>query len=103
MQTIIDRCQLNDEQVQVLKEIHGNMFARAQVDLPKNLFSPRCEAYDVVQSIDAEIARLAPMVGEGIQKLLDNEKQGIVLLPNEAKQLQAVWQSYFILNPVTVH
>lgn len=103
MENITARCNLSVEQSVTLMQIHNLMRERQSIELPKDLLSPRCSAYDAVQNIDAEIARLAPLVGDGIQKLLDNEKQGIVLLPNDVKQVQAVWQSFFILNPVTVH
>jgi hypothetical protein len=87
---------LDSDQRNKLSQLHSLCAQRMAVKLPENVNSPRCAAYDTVQSLDARINKFAPML-----EFKYKDSKGIESPVPESQHARIVWQYYFIDHPIS--
>lgn len=87
---------LDNGQRAKLGELHRLCEQRMAVKLPTNINSPRCEAYDKVQALDARIEKYAPLL-----ELKRTDSKGIEIAVAESQHARLVWQYWFIDHPIS--
>jgi hypothetical protein len=89
---------LSDAQKKMLKTIHQLCHKRVELGVPANVHASE-NAHEEIQSLDSQIAAFAPEMGDSLKDLLSENPSKV--LHGVAAQVQAIWQSYFMSNPIT--